>query len=76
MKERLFQMPLEEQSRLENEGKDQYLSALDIVVDLMREMQRNVEFVQRQMDHISRRVDDLNATESKEDRSVVREDKF
>jgi hypothetical protein len=45
MKERLFQMPLEEQSRLENEGKDQYLSALDIVVDLMREMQRNVEFV-------------------------------
>lgn len=76
MKERLFQMPLEEQSRLENEGKDQYLSALDIVVDLMREMQRNVEFVQRQMDHISRRVDDLNATESKEGRSVVREDKF
>lgn len=76
MKERLFQMPLEEQSRLENEGKDQYLSALDIVVDLMREMQRNVEFVQRQMDHISRRVDDLNATESKEDRSVAREDKF
>ena len=38
-------MPLEEQSKLDNEGKDQYLGSLDLVTDILREMQRNVEFI-------------------------------
>lgn len=41
------------------------MGSLDIVTDILREMQRNVEFIQRQMDHISRRVDDLNAVEKR-----------